>query len=90
MTKALQVIQDFAYEHSARCKAYTGQVQGLNLPWGFKPDHVIRIEKDNRPLILVTLTTEKYHIIKIASSELADLYASEIEHKLQTKGVKKA
>jgi len=88
MNKALSIVENFANTHMAIMKAYTGQTNELNLPRGFNPNHVVRIEKDNRVLLLVALTTEEFHLSKIASTELATSYIGILRESLKKGGIK--
>ena len=88
MTKGLQIIEKFANRRSALSKAYTGEVSELTLPRGFVYDHAIRIEKESKPLILVTLNREQFHISKLGSSEIADAYMIELRDELKLGGLK--
>jgi len=88
MTKGLSIIQKFAYRRSAITKAYTDQIKDLTLPTGFKPDHVIKIEKDGRSLLLVALDTEKFHITKLGATEISDAFMIELTDELKKGGLK--
>jgi len=71
-------------------KAYTGRINGLNLPRGFSADHHVKLEKDGRPVILISVTSEKFHILKISADELADSYLIELTSELKNRGIKQA
>ena len=89
-TKALQAIQNFANRRSAMYKVYTGRINALNLPRGFTADYNIKIEKDGRPVILVSVTSEKFYITKISADEIADAYLVELTNELRNRGIKPA
>jgi len=88
MTKALKVVQDFAYRRSCLTRAYTDRINSLQLPRGFTPDHLIRIEKENRAILLIALTSEKFHIIKLSSLEIVDGFYIELREELLKAGIK--
>ena len=88
MTKALRIVENFCNTKSIMYKTYLGRVEDLMLPPGFHPDHTVKTEKDGRNLFLVCLTTDKFRIIKLASTELAEAYEIQLANELKKGGVK--
>jgi len=88
MTKGLSIIEKFVRRHSAIAKSYTDSLKDLTLPVGFKPTQVIKLEKDNRSLLLVALDAEKFHITRLSAIEIANIYTIELSSELKGVGLK--
>ena len=88
MTKGLNIIEKFARRHSAMVKSYTDSLKDLTLPTGFKPSQVIKLEKDNRSLLLIALDAERFHITRLSAIEIANTYTIELSSELKEVGLK--
>jgi len=89
MNKALQTIQNWANRRSCYYKAFTGRANDLMTPRGMNISDIIKIEQQGRSLFLILLdSSEKFHIIKLSTIEIADAYSIEVSHELKKVGVR--